>query len=408
MSQPANARTVARTLFFVAMAAGFGQFGAIAALNDVAKFFGHVSASGSLRSTVGLSGSALGLGLGVLRLASLAALPLAARADHRGRPVILRQTLFAGLVLTALAALSPSYWFFVLCFALARPMLSAASTIVQVITVEFSSATNRIHRLAVMAAGAGIGAGLSAVLHGIIRGPDSFRWLFAAALVPALGLWRPSRAILEPVERVSVPASARLGAVPRTARGPLAIVASVVFSIGMMTGPANGFAFVYGEGVLKISPHLVALVVALSALTGLGGLVLSRRLSRTLGRRITIALGVLLLAATTAFAYSGGRASFIAGYLVGVGAVGLLTPATSALSTEIFLRSVRATAAGWVAVAGVLGATTGLAVFGWISDRVHAHASTGLRTAAFATFLPLLPTLLLLRRLPEKAAVELD
>jgi len=369
--------------------------------------FGHGGAHGSLQSVVGLSGSALGIGLATLRLASLAALPLAALGDRWGRTRLLQRTVVVGLVATALASLSPSYWFFVLCFALARPLLSAASALVQVITVELSSTSQRIHRLAVMAAGAGLGAGVSAVLHGVVRGPDSFRWLFALALLPALFISPVLAAVPEPSHGRAAHSSTRLGAVPRVIRGRLAVVATVAFSVGMITGPANGFAFVYGEGVLRIEPGTVSVVVALSALTGIGGLLISRRLSTLLGRRWTVAIGVLATGVTSAFAYSGGRSDFIAGYLIGVGAAGVLTPAATAISTEIFSHSHRATAAGWVVVAGVLGATTGLGLFGWVGDALHSSGPTALRVPALVTFLPLLPTLLLLGRLPESSRMEL-
>ena len=349
----------------------------------------------------------LGLGLGALRLASLGSLPMASLADRWGRTRVLQRTLFLGLVATAVAALSPSYWFFVLCFAFARPLLSAASTLVQVITVELSSTRGRINRLVIMAAGAGVGAGLSAVLHGVIRGPDSFRWLFALALVPVLFVVPLLRSIPEPSYRSDDAPFVHLGSVPAEVLGRLSIVAIVSFAVGMITGPANGFAFVYAEGILKISPQVVASVVAVSGLTGLAGLLLSRRLSRTLGRRWTVALGAASLAITSTFAYSGGRLNFIVGYLVGVTAAGLLAPAASALSTEIFSHRVRATAAGWVVVAGVLGATAGLGLFGWVGDVVHASNVTALRLPALVTFLPLMPTLVLLRRVPESREMEL-
>jgi len=394
-------------LFLTALVAGFGQFGAVASLNDVARHFGHHAAGHTLKSVVGLSGSVLGLGLGALRLASLASLPLSSLADRRGRTRILQLFLFTGLISTAAASLSFSYWFFVLCFAFARPLLSAASTLVQVVTVELSSTTRRMHRLVVMAAGAGIGAGLSAVLHGVIRGPNSFRWLFALAIVPAVMVTPLLRYIPEP-QRHSLDAPlARLGAVPSAMRGRLAIVATMAFTVGMITGPANGFAFVYGEGVLKITPHVVASVVVLSAFTGLGGLLLSRRLARTVGRRGTVAIGVVASAVTSCIAYSGGRLAFIGGYMIGIAAAGLLAPAATAISTEIFSHAFRATAAGWVVVAGVLGATTGLFVFGLIGDMSHVAGVTSLRLPALLTFLPLTPTLFLLRRLPESAGMAL-
>ncbi len=395
-------------LFLTALVAGFAQFGAIDSLNDVAKHFGHLSSTGSLQSVVGLSGSMLGLGLAALRVASLLALPLASLADRWGRTRVLQRTVVLGLLATAAAALSPSYWFFVLCFAFARPLLSAASTVVQVITVELSSTERRITRLVIMAAGAGGGAGISAILHGLIRGPDSFRWLFSLALVPVLVIVPLLRIIPEPAQRSSDAPMARLGAVPRVLLGRLAIVATVAFAVGMITGPANGFTFVYGEGVLKMSPREVATVVTLSAVTGLAGLLLSHRLSKSVGRRWTVALGVVATALTSAFAYSGGRTAFIVGYMVGIGAGGLLSPALTAISTELFTHNVRATAAGWIVVFGVVGAVSGLVLFGWVGDMVHTSSVTALRLPALVTFLPFLPTLLLLQRLPESSQMALS
>jgi MFS family permease len=402
-----STRRAVGVLFVVALVAGFAQFGAVASLNDVARHFGHAAATGSLRAVVGLSGSAIGVGLGLVRLASLAAMPLAALADRTSRTGVLRNALAAGLLVTSAAALSPNYWFFVACFALARPLLTAVSTVVQVITVEISETNQRIFRLVVMAAGAGVGSGLSAILHGLIRGPGSFRWLFAITLVP-LVLVVPLVMTVGETRHRDDSSHARLGAVPREVRPRLAVVSLVAFAAGMITGPANGFAFVYAEGVLKFAPHVVAIVVVASAASGLVGLIASRYLAHAIGRRGTVAIGMLGLALTSTVAYSGGRVSFVAGYMVGVGAAGLFAPAASALSTEIFLRRVRSTAAGWVGVAGVLGATCGLALFGVVGDSVHAAALDSLRLPAMVTFLPLLPTLALLVRVPESRGVDID
>ena len=398
---------VTAALFLVALVAGFAQFGAVASLDDVARHFGHPATSQSLQSVVGLSGSVLGTGLAILRLASLVALPLASLADRWGRTNVLRRTLLVGLIITACASLSPSYWLFVACFALARPLLSTTSALVQVITVELSSTKGRIDRLVIISAGAGIGAGLAAILHGLIRRPDSFRWLFALAVVPVFFVRPLLRRIPEPTFQDGVTTFARIGAVPRGVRGRVAIVGVMVFIIGVISGPASGFTFVYGEGVLKISPGVVATVVAFSAVTGLVGLLLSRYFSRVIGRRWTIVVGTLATAATASFAYGDGKIAFVVGYMSGVAAGGLLAPAIAALSTELFSHTFRATAAGWIVVAGVLGAMTGLLVFGLIGDSVHVTGAGSLRLPALLTFLPLLPLLLLLTRLPESSTMDL-
>jgi MFS family permease len=395
-------------LFVVALVAGFAQFGAVASLDDVAHHFGRHTSSESLQSVVGLSGSVLGVGLAILRLASLGALPLASLADRWGRTGVLRRTLLIGLVITACASLSPSYWFFVLCFALARPLLSTTSALIQVITVELSSTKRRIDRLVIVSAGAGLGAGLAAVLHGLIRGADSFRWLFALAIVPVVFVRPMLRRIPEPAFARDDAKFARIGAVPRGVRGRVVIVGVIVFIIGVISGPASGFTFVYGEGVLKISPEVVASVVAASAVTGLVGLLLSRYCSRVLGRRWTVVIGTLLTAATASLAYGGGKAAFVVGYMSGVLAGGLLAPAIAALSTELFSHVFRATAAGWIVVAGVLGAMTGLLVFGLIGDSVHVTGAGSFRLPALLTFLPLLPLLILFTRLPESSTLDLN
>ena len=68
--------------------------------------------------------------------------------------------------------------------------------------------------------------------------------------------------------------------------------------------------------------------------------------------------------------------------MAGLGAQSFLAgdadPVMTAISIEIFAHRFRATSAGWITVAGVLRAVTGLALFGWVGDVVHASSSTGL------------------------------
>ena len=402
-----NWQRVTISLFLIALIAGFAPFGAVASLDKVAGYFGHHTSAKTIQSVVGLSGSQLGIGLAILRFTALGALPLASLADRWGRVTMMRRTLFVGLLITACAALSPSYWFFVACFALARPLLSSTATLVQVVTVELSSTQARIDRLVIVSAGAGIGAGLAAIFAGVLRGPDSFRYLFALAIVPVFFLRPLLRSVPEPAFQGAGGPLARLGAVPRGLRSRVAVVGAIIFVVGVISGPAGGFTFVYGEGILKISPIVVSLVVALSALTGLAGLLLSRYFAVAIGRRGTIIIGTLATAGLACVAYGGGKVAFVIGYMGGVAAGGLLAPALAALSTELFPHSSRATAAGWIVVAGVVGAIVGLIIFGVVGDSVHVTGAGSLRLAAVLTFLPLLPLLGLLYRLPESSGMEL-
>ena len=75
-----------------AFASGFGQFGVVAALGDVARGFGQVNHGATLADQAGLSGTDLGIGLAIMRLASLGALPVTGLADRFGRRMLLLVT----------------------------------------------------------------------------------------------------------------------------------------------------------------------------------------------------------------------------------------------------------------------------------------------------------------------------
>ena len=142
-------------------------------------------------------------------------------------------------------------------------------------------------------------------------------------------------------------------------------------------------------------------VVVLSAIPGVLGLLLGRWLADVKGRRIAVAIGVLATAATSLYAYSGGRPAFVIGYVLGVFAGGLFTPGAAAIATEPFPSEVRASAGGWIVVAAVLGAIAGLAVFGTVSTRPVGRVG-GVRGLP-----PWAPALLWLRRFPETKGLVL-
>ena len=155
-----------------AFASGFGQFGVVAALGDVARGFGQVSHGASLADQAGLSGTDLGIGLAIMRLASLGALPITGLADDFGRRRMLLITVGTGLALTVLAAASPSYWWFVAIFACGRPLLSASNGLAQVIAAEQTPSAERAKAVALIAAGYGLGAGVIAIVHSLASQPS--------------------------------------------------------------------------------------------------------------------------------------------------------------------------------------------------------------------------------------------
>ena len=393
----------------LAMAAGFGQFGAVAALGDVARHFGHLTGGTTLGEQAGLSATELGIGLAILRLASLGGFPLAGLADRFGRRRLMLAACAAGLAVTMVAAASPSYWWFVIIFAVGRPLLSATTAVAQVSAAEQTASFQRTRAVALIAAGYGVGAGLTAILHSLASSALGFRGLFLLAIVPLLALPLIGRWVTEP-DRFTVAVAAPhehplpvLGPISPRFRRRLIVVGALTFAVSIVTGPANSFFFIYAQNVIRLSGVVTASLVALAGATGLAGLLTGRWLADRFGRRPTAAGAMVAMALTGMLTYSGSRPAAAVGYLIAVLAASAFAPAAGALANELFPTSVRASVAGWQIAAGVLGATAGLLVFGAVAD-----VGNRFGVAAVVVFALAIPASCLFLLVPETRGKELE
>lgn len=388
---------------------GFGQFAATAALPDVAAAFGEPTQGRGvgIAAEVGLSGTTLGLGLAVIRGASLAALPLARLADRYQRRTVLLWCCALGLAMTATAALSPTFWWFVAIFAVGRPLLSATNIVAGVVAAEETRANSRAAAAALVTAGYGFGAGTPVVLRAFGDGALGFRWLFAGALVLLALVPLVGRVLEEPVRHqlVAVAAGwrARLGHVPRRLRPRLRLVAALTFALGFVTGPVTTYVLVYAENVQGLSPAVFGLVIPAAGAVGLGGLFTGRALADRVGRRVTCAAAMAGIAAGGLATYTLGPAGAVVGYMASIFLASIFAPAAGALHAEVFPTSVRATTAGWLGVAGTFGAVAGLLLFGILAD-----ALGGFGPAAAIVTLPVAFAALGYLRLPETRGLELE
>ena len=397
----------------LAAAAGFAQFGATSALADVARSFGKPSPTGtSIAAEVGLSFTILGVGLGTIRLAALGSLPLAALADRVGRRRVMLGCTALGLAVTALAALSPSYWWFVALFALGRPLLAGTNAISGVIAAEETHSRDRAKAIALVTAAWGGGTGLIAVVRGVAGTALSWRGLFGLTLIPLLALPLLGRRLEEPdrFERIRGAAGVAvahsrhlLGRAPAALRRRLWLICLLITMLGLVTGPANALLFVYSESVLGLPRLATAAMVVGAGILGLGGLVAGRWAADRLGRRVTAGTSQAVIALAAMLTYSGSAAAAIAGYLLAVVAASVFAPVIGALAAELFPTGIRATVAGWMSVAGVLGAVGGLVLFG-----VLVTALDDFLVAAAAVALPVLALSPLYARFPETQGMELE
>ena len=393
----------------VAVASGFGQFGAVAALGSVAKTFGHTTSGATFADEAGLSGTVLGVGLAIIRAASFLGLPLASLADRFGRKPMLAATCAAGLVLTVLTTLSPSYWWFVAIFALGRPFLSATVGLTQVCAVELTTSRDRAKAVSLAAAGYAVGAGIAAIVHSLAASTLGFRGIFALAVVPIIFLPVLVRRLVEPdrFARVAVSASGAepvLGPVARPHRRRLLIVAALAFCISVITGPANSLVFIYAQNFDHLGGITTSGMVVAAGAAGLGGLLVGRWMADHLGRRPTVAMATVGMAVFGVPAYSGPDWALFCGYVAGVTCGAVFAPAGGSLANELFPTSVRASVTGWYIAAGVVGAVVGLLAFGAAAD--VRGASNHLQFASAVVFLPMVLATGFLLLLPETKGKE--
>lgn len=400
-----------RAVFALSVFSGFGQFGAVAALGDVARSFGHLSHGATFADEVGLSGTMLGIGLAVIRLASILGMPLASLGDRLGRRRVILQSALAGLSLTALSAIAPSYWWFVVIFAVGRPFLSATSGVCQVMAIELCALGERAKAMALIAAGYAIGAGATAIIHSLAHTTLGFRGVFALALVPLVALWWIRRRLVEP-ERFATLASreharAVLGPIARPHRRRLVLVCSMAFCVAVIAGPANSLVYLYAQNYLHLSGGATSAMIVGAGALGFVGLLIGRRLADGIGRRPTIALSVLVVIAGACLTYAGSTLTLVIGYVAGVTGGAIFAPAGGTFANELFPTKVRASVSGWYIAAGVVGAIVGFLAFGAIADATSGGSNHAGR-AAVVVFIPMALSILILPFLPETKGIDPD
>lgn len=386
----------------LAAASGMTQFGVVAVLGDVAVAFGEASAD-EAANQIGLSATVLGVGLAVVRLAGAASLVGASLADRLGRRRVLIATTALGMVLTGVAAGMPTFWTFIVFVALARPLLSTTNAISIVMGAEEVTARQRPLALAFMGAAYGLGTGAVPLLRAI--SDLGFRQVLAITAVPVVLVPVIARFVDEPsvAEARLDPDRATLGRVPPEHRRHLVILCVLIGLIAVGTGPAFTYLYVYGEQVLGMSSAAMFRVIFLAGPTGGLGLLLGSWASNRIGRRRTAALATIGAVLLVIVAYSGSTGAFIGGYLVGITVSSAFGPASGSILNELFPTQHRATANGWAALSGVVGAVVGLLVFGQLTDLMGSYGA-----ATRLLMLPLLPVTALWFLLPETTDVELD
>jgi MFS family permease len=342
-----------------------------------------------------------GITLAIVRLAIFLALPLAALADRRGRRHVLLLAVTAGIVLAALTAAAPSLALFTASQTVARGFSTAIGILIVVIAAEEMPAGARAFAASVTSMSAALGAGVCVLALPLAdAGDDGWRILF---LVPLLGLplVRAAGRLLPESKRFTAPHvdSKLTGHYSR-----LWLLAAGAFLVGLFAAPVSQLQNEFLRDERGYSAAGISLFTILTNTPAGLAVLAGGHLAEVRGRRFVGAVGlagssVLLTLMYLTSGWTMWTMSLLGGLLAG-----LTIPALRVYGPELFPTSLRGGTGGLLAVAGVVGAATGVLTAGLLSDSLGGLG----RAIAILAAGPIIVAILVITRYPETAHRELE
>ena len=231
---------------------------------------------------------------------------------------------------------------------------------------EETGSRDRAAAVALVAAGYGVGAGLSAIVHSLASGALGFRGIFALAVVPLVGRrtrcaagWRsPSRfMVAEAAGGPPDPGTGRRGtALSRPGRRPRA---DRVRHLGHHRARRTASPSCTRRTSCTWPGTSPRRWWSAPGLAGLLGLLAGRWLADHVGRRPTGTVALVAIACTGRWPTRVRGTALVVGYILGVFSGGRSRPPWARCSPSCSRRRCGRRSPGWWVTAGVLGAVVG-------------------------------------------------
>jgi putative MFS transporter len=355
---------------------------------------------------LGVAIATFGIGVAVIRLATLGSLPLMRLADRWGRRTLLLASLALFTLATGLTALAWGLLAFVVLQMGARVFLATEAGLANLVVAEELRPDRRGAGLSALGIISGLGYGaVAGMLLLVPLTPLDWRLFYLVALLP-LGLAAYLRRRL-PETRAFLVARTQHRVQhtlwPRVERAHRRRLWRVVAMVGVF-GLVQTSGFFYASELAQTDYGWSALFTGLilaSAVFGVLGFWLGGRISDLAGRRPMIGLAVVMGAAGTVLVFTQVPALFAPGFFMLATAGSCFLAASVAYMAELFPTEVRASLTSFVLVCQVAAGSLGLVVLGGLASVVSPYLLMlvlgGGLTAA----------LLALRGLPETARRDL-
>ncbi len=355
---------------------------------------------------LGVGIAAFGIGVAIIRLATVGSLPLMRLADRWGRRALLLVSLALFTLATGMTALAWGLIAFVALQMAARVFLATEAGLANLVVAEELRPDRRGAGLSALGIVSGLGFGaVAGMLLLIPLTPLDWRLFYVVALIP-LGFAAYLRRRLPETRAFQVArAQHRLQTTlwPRVEpahRGRLWRVVAIVGAFGLVQTSGFFYASELAQTDYGWSTLFTGLILA-SAVFGVLGFWLGGRISDLAGRRPMIALAIVLGAAGTVLVFTQVEALFSPGFFLLATAGSCFLAASVAYVAELFPTEVRASLTSFVLVCQVAAGSVGLAVLGGLAPVVSPYFLMLILGAC------LVAALVALRGLPETSRRDL-
>ena len=347
----------------------------------------------------GADTGAQGLGLAMVRLDILVALPLVALADRRGRRALLVGSTAGAAVLSVASALSPSLPWLIGTQVPVHGLTTVASVMAAVVLAEEMPAGARAWSVGLLALPLAIGSGLAVGLL-FLADLASWRLLFVIAVAGAPIALRFARDLPESKRFEAPHPETRVAGHGRR----LWLLAAGSALLALFTIPASQFQNEFLKDERGFSASKITLFIIATNVFGAVGVVVGGRLADTRGRRIVGATAVAGMALTTLAMY--GSRGWPLWVWSGVATVlsAAMIPALTVYGPELFPTSLRGRANGIIITVARVGSVAGLVTAGALADDGGSLA----RALAVLAIGPIVLAVLIAVAFPETAHRELE
>ena len=336
-----------------------------------------------IQKSFSISEERLGKVIAIAKMGSIPALFLALLSDRIGRRSMLMFTLLGLSIATAATGFARTAEEFIAMQFLARGFSTAEEIIAVIYVLELLPVMHRGWGVGFLAAMGAIGAGLASLLYGAVEFlPGGWRALYVLAALPILYLaWlrrlMPESAMFNHYVKGDTAHSVwrPFATVWSTHRGQMMAIGLIAAAFWFHLAATMNFMSKYLQEMHAYAPQDISLLYIVAGAVAITGNVTAGRISDRIGRRPTLAVGLMINCLAVMTFYNSSGLLLPLAWIALLFSFFAVEVMVNTISGELFPTSCRSTASTLRMIFAVLAGVAGLAVEGSLYTMLGSHAA---------------------------------